>query len=82
MKKGTSRGMATCDKCGRDFALIVEDHYVARGNTKSGLAALSGGEEPNCYDAIDCPHCGCQKLLQVRLRPMQMIVEEEEEDNE
>lgn len=79
MKKDASKGMTTCDKCGRDFALIVEDHYVARNNAKSGLAALSGGDEPNCYDAIDCPHCGCQKLLQVRLRPMQM---KEEESNE
>lgn len=79
MKEKTkpSRGMATCDKCGRDFALIAEKHYVAVANGKTGLAAISGGEQPNCYDAIDCPHCGCQKLLQVRLRPM--VLEEKEE---
>lgn len=75
------KGIVTCDKCHRDFALIKEEHYIAVANGKTGLAAISGGEQPSCYDAIDCPHCGCQKLLQVRLRPMLMELEEEEEND-
>lgn len=83
MKQKPSKGITTCDKCNRDFALIKEEHYIAVANSKTGIAALAGGDQPNCYDAIDCPHCGCQKLLQVRLRPMLMELEEEEEnDNE
>lgn len=83
MKQGITKGIVTCDKCSRDFALIKEEHYIAVANGKTGIAAFAGGDQPNCYDAIDCPHCGCQKLLQVRLRPMLMELEKEEEnDNE
>lgn len=86
-----SKGMATCDVCGRDFALLAEDHYVARSDTKPGLSCLAG--EVGLYDAMDCPHCGCQKLLKGRARSLEPKVtcaiarveipeEEEDEDNE
>lgn len=48
-------GMATCNVCGRDFALMKEEHYVARG--VFGLSVS---------DAFDCPHCGCQYIAQER----------------
>lgn len=73
------KGLVTCDRCNRDFALMAEERYTAVANGKTGLCAVTGGDQPNWYDAIDCPHCGCQKLLQVRLRP---LVEKEDEDNE
>lgn len=86
-----SNGMITCDVCGRDFALMAEDHYVARSDTKPGLSCLAG--EVGLYDAVDCPHCGCQKLLKGRARALESEVaialakveipeEEEEEENE
>lgn len=61
-------GMYTCCVCGRDFPLVWEERYVARNETPTGLAALAGNSEPTLYDAIDCPYCGCQNILQVRRR--------------
>lgn len=80
-----SKGMRTCSVCGRDFALLVEDHYISRAEGKSGIVAIVGGDEPKLHDAIDCPHCGCQQLLQGRERAMyheEIILEEEDEEEE
>lgn len=81
-----SKGMRTCRICGRDFALIAEDHYITKEEGKTGLAAFTGGDEPALHDAIDCPHCGCQNILCKRERrwlPVDSKLEdEEEEDNE
>lgn len=61
-------GMTTCKICGRDFPLIAERRYTARDNAKSGIAITLAGTEETLYDAIDCPHCGCQNVLQERKR--------------
>lgn len=60
-----SKGMHECAVCHREFALIAEDHYIAKDPTPTGLASLAGGTVYP-YDAIDCPHCGCQNVLQKR----------------
>lgn len=79
-----NKGMTTCDVCGRDFALMAEDHYVSIAEGKTGLiGVLGGGDEPAMHDAMDCPHCGCQKVLQKRERPYiyeDIALEEEEEE--
>lgn len=84
-----SKGMTTCNVCGRDFALIAEDHYISIAESKTGLAAFAGGDEPAMHDAMDCPHCGCQNILGKRERPYiheveacraNEIYEEEEKD--
>lgn len=60
-------GMTTCKICGKDFPLIAEEHYVARDIEKKGIIpAFSGQEEAIQYDAFDCPHCGCQNIMQER----------------
>ena len=62
-------GMKTCCVCGRDFPLLVENRYTARDPEKSGApASLVGSAEVNLFDATDCPHCGCQNILQPRKR--------------
>lgn len=61
-----SKGMATCKICGRDFALIAEEHYIARDPKKGGLAVSITGEAIYMYDAFNCPHCGCQYIAQPR----------------
>lgn len=65
MAENPVRGMRTCGVCGRGFPLIAEDHYVAKDPTPTGIAALAGNAVYP-YDAIDCPHCGCQNVLQRR----------------
>lgn len=65
------KGMSTCVVCGRDFPLIAEEVYVARDVERSGItAAIVGEVESAWYDAIDCPHCRCQNVLQERKRPL------------
>lgn len=66
--KTTAKGMRTCSVCNRDFALIVEEHYVAREPGRTGLSAIAGGEEPKLWDAFDCPYCGCQNRVHPRAR--------------
>lgn len=52
-------GMKTCCVCGRDFPLVAERRCTA----EYGACLMS-----TLYDAIDCPHCGCQNILQERKR--------------
>ena len=62
------QGIFTCKVCERDFALIVEKHYIARDVMRIGgvTATLTGQTESEIYDAFDCPHCGCQNIIQKR----------------
>lgn len=61
------KGVATCKVCGRDFPLIVEEHYIARDTKREGVVySLVSGDKIETYDAFDCPHCGCQNVMQSR----------------
>ena len=63
------KGMTTCKVCGRDFPLMAEEHYVARNVEKKGIIpVISGNDESVWFDAFDCPHCGCQNVMQSRKR--------------
>lgn len=62
------KGMYTCDVCGRDFPLIAEERHTVRGTERSGIATAISFEEADRYDAFDCPHCGCQNVVNLRLR--------------
>lgn len=62
------KGVYACKICGRDFALISEERYTARSDERTGIAAAFGGSESEQYDAFDCPHCGCQNIIQSRKR--------------
>lgn len=77
------KGMATCKVCGRDFALMFEEHYVVRDNEITGLAPVIRGEaESMLHDAFDCPHCGCQYIAQERKRPFNYLEKLKEEDTD
>lgn len=73
-----------CNVCEFEFTPNKEDHYIARANGKEGaFISLSTRDEGNIYDAFDCPVCGCQKLVQHRLRATDYYAyEEENEDSE
>ena len=60
--------MFKCKVCGEEFELKCEAHYVARDCERVGLVALAGGTEESLYDVFDCPHCGCQNVVQKRKR--------------
>lgn len=79
-------GLFTCHICGRDFPLIDVENYVARdANSTTGLAAAISGKEPTIYDAMDCPFCGCQNIIQERKRyydPVQDILNDFDDDDE
>ena len=86
--KGSAIGLTTCTVCGRDFALIAEERYTARDDEKSGLTVVVSDSESKLYDAFDCPHCGCQNIVQGRKRlynPMKdygvVNIEQDKQDN-
>ena len=65
------KGMYTCGVCDRDFPLIAEERYTVRGTEKSGIAVAISFEEADRYDAFDCPHCGCQNVVNLRMRELE-----------
>lgn len=78
-------GAFTCRVCGRTFPLITEKHYVVRASVGNGVLSSLASVEPELHDAFDCPHCGCQNLVGVRLRvndPTSEQVDDEDEDEE
>ena len=61
--------MLECKICGTKFNAIIEKHYLARDNGKTGLAVAFGSTAEEClYDAFDCPMCGCQVIAKERKR--------------
>lgn len=71
--KTEAKGTTTCKVCGRDFALIAEEHYISKEAGQIGFAALAGGPAPVLFDSFDCPHCGCQNNMQQRNRLTDML---------
>ena len=63
------KGLRTCSVCGRDFPLLEEENYIVRENGERGLKAAMSSEE-KLYHAFDCPHCGCQNIVAIYLRPV------------
>ena len=51
----------TCKICGEKLTLDREKVYTVADETTGIIAAF--GAATKCYDAIDCPICGCQNIL-------------------
>lgn len=69
-----------CKICGTKFNAIIERHYIARDDGKTGLTVSF---EEGLYDAFDCPMCGCQVIAKGRKRdyiPYTPDVEEGDEN--
>lgn len=74
--------MLECKICGTKFNAIVERHYIARDNGKTGLVAtLSSNDEERLYDTFDCPACGCQIIAKERKRSYIPYIPDEEDEN-
>ena len=67
------KGMYTCGVCGLNFPLIAEERYTVRNTEKSGIATAISFEEADRYDAFDCPHCGCQNVVNLRMRELEPV---------
>lgn len=75
--------MLECKVCGCKFNAIIEKHYIARDNGKTGLAVTFGStNEESLYDAFDCPMCGCQVVAKERKRNYTPYVETEENEDD
>ncbi len=63
----------TCKVCGEEFRPHKDHRYTVVKN--KGLFI-----PPLFFDAIDCPHCGCQVLLRERLGAAFTEDDEDDED--
>lgn len=57
-----------CKCCSKEFEPKKKIHYISRDVTRTGLAALRGGDEATLFDTFDCPNCGCQNVFGERKR--------------
>ncbi len=61
--------MLECKICSCKFNPVNKHHYIARDNSKTGLAVAFGSiDEEILYDSFDCPMCGCQVIAKERKR--------------
>lgn len=66
--------MCKCTVCRKRFVLNKENVYQA-SETLPFTKALS--EIARVYDVTDCPKCGCQVLLKIRMPKFTVPVEQE-----
>ena len=58
-----------CRVCGLKFAPIAHWRYSVEENKITGVVAgISSTERPPLHDAFDCPRCGCQIVVNSRMR--------------
>lgn len=71
-----------CEVCGHRFKLKKENAYLVKKAATIAPAFSGGTETQECFD---CPQCGCQQVLNERLKqvgfsckhtPTPMLVEE------
>lgn len=55
-----------CKVCGGGFEVTKDEHYISRDVQTTCMASMIGKKEPREYDTFDCPHCGCQNIMQER----------------
>lgn len=60
--------MLKCKICGKEFEANIVGHYVSRDCEKTGIVEALSGNEARLFDTFDCPHCGCQVVVQERKR--------------
>ena len=56
--------MIKCSICGEQVELRKENRYEVV--IEAGTLQKSFGAKDRLYEAFDCPHCGCQMLMQER----------------
>lgn len=51
-----------CKVCGKQFDLIKENKYIVQKN--KGINSIANRIKK--FECFDCPHCGCQNVLNIR----------------
>lgn len=52
-----------CKICGKRFKLMKKNRYLATEK----IGALEGlTKASKIFEAFDCPHCGCQNIVNIR----------------
>lgn len=52
-----------CKICGKRFKLMKENRYLATEK----IGALEGlTKAAKIFEVFDCPHCGCQNIVNIR----------------
>lgn len=69
--------MMKCSVCDKRFVPRKENVYQVREKAE-GLTKLTHSDY--IYDVIECPRCGCQKKLAIRI-PRISVSEQEEEQS-
>ena len=72
MDNKIAAGEIRCKICGRTFSLRADDHYIARDAKQNCLAIVVSDNEPELYDAWDCPYCGAQNSYPGRKRILKL----------
>ena len=70
-----------CKFCNMEFEVNKKMHYIARDNRELGLATIASNKEEKIYDAIDCPKCGSQIIIQERKRDFGLDWDKEVSDS-
>ena len=52
-----------CKICEKEFELKKEEKYLA---TEKVAAFGTLAKLPKTFEAFDCPHCGCQNIVNIR----------------
>lgn len=68
-----------CKVCERRFNPRTEDLYLAQEHL-SPLAALT--TTAKIYECFDCPHCGCQNFVNIRIPKVEGEAYDREEQEE
>ena len=76
--------MLKCNICGLETNPTKAQHYISRGNERTGLVTVLCEDESQLWDTFDCEWCGCQILAQRRNRAVSgdIVFDEDEKDEE
>ena len=55
-----------CKICKKRFKLLIENRKEIPKIKALGEILTKGGGSTQIYEAFDCPHCGCQNIVNTR----------------
>lgn len=55
-----------CKICGKRMKLLAENRKEIRKTPSLGEALTKSGGGKQIFEAFDCPHCGCQNIVNIR----------------